>query len=245
MNRNPLLHPDPPSIKGGVTINQMCTPESALAKFTAADGAQLQTQFTLQLSQQDLSSIAVAEAESKIRGRIVELNDAKKTLSSNRSVLTKAVNEYLDNFARQSADADPRLKALQSSAEAMGLGMTLTYNAGLYHDRSSLIKATVEGEGKVGSDSTLSLSFVYSSPAPPEFKEHLSSIKKIDDQIADIEKRILNARQALNNVDSLERAARAAMAQSIAANSGDQGKALVQGIKDSVNVDSIVERLGV
>lgn len=225
----------PPSIN--VTVG---TPDGTLAKFNeSANGAEIQTKLTMEITQDSIVAIGVASAEKAIRAHLGTLI---RTQTSCRSALLRLItdrNTFLSKFSRDQASVDDRLPLLLRSLLAfLGKDPTITYGEASYNPRTGLVSGpmTIAAPG-------LAFSYTYDKTAPDTFLTLLTNIEAQGAEEAKLNTEIVNTRMALNNVDSLERQARAAVASEMVARTGASGQKLLDGINSTIDVTTLIENL--
>lgn len=213
-----------------------------LAQYQDAAGAQIQTQFKMELDQNALVSIAVADAEKGIRTRLSDLIRQQKVASESLTQSRTLQSQYLENFTRDALAGDStNVEALRKALVPFGVALANpAVSPAEYNERSRTVSGYVEFTDK--SDRIL-FSRTYEAPAPASMLSAVESQKKAQKEVERLNQEILGVRSALSNVDALERQARASLAAKMAENSGDLGKQLVEGIRGTVNVDAIIDEL--
>ena len=236
----PQSQPQPVVVLGGVAV----PPPGTLATYTSQpDQMALQTRFTLDMTEDSLVAIAVSEAETQIRKRLATLvreQTARQTLI--RTLINDA-NDLLRDFLRLHIANTPsetiRLNGLVSAAPAfLGAPPPPVFSIATYHRQSGTLQAYLTFD-----QGSFSFKHEYEVPAPDEYVNLYNRIETESRNLEEINREILGVRQALNNVDALERMAKSNLAKQMAERSGEAGKALVQGIQSTVDADQIIDML--
>jgi hypothetical protein len=219
-------------------IGVMTPPPGTIATYERGIHSQIQTQFTMNLDQDALISIAVAEAEKQIRQKVADLQRQSNRLQSRLNTLINQRDTFLASWTQNQVRNDEPLARLITAASFL---LTRTpipnYNLASYQERSSTIL------GRVGyNQDSFEFVRIYEIPAPESFLELLFEIKEASASLEESKREILGARTALNNVDALERQAKARMASKVAENTPG-GRELVESILATINADSLIDTL--
>jgi len=227
-----------------VVVNVNGTSAESMVPFSPVENKlDIHGRMTMDINQESLVAIAVSQAETSIRARIADLVRQQNALTSEQTRLRTAQSTYLRDWTREFATTtdEKRISALLSAAKAfLGRDPLTSFSEASFDNLSR----TVSGVLRV-TEGNFSFSYIYTGEPSDEFLANRNRIEQIDRDMVPLKTALLQARTALNNVDSLERAARARIAEEVASRSGDQGKALVDGIKATVNIDSLIESLGI
>lgn len=227
------------NIPNGAPVVSVTTPQTGqiIPTYGNAEGAQIQTQFKMELNQDSLVAITVAEAEKQIRTILGEKMRAKteqdKTLRDLQTLQTKS----LEDWTRAQSASDPHLTPLRESLSKYFRLSTITHSSAIYNPRTRTLNGSISFSWDGGS-----FVFSYEDTAPASYLSLLDEMDKTIKEINRLNNEILGARSALSNVDALERQAKASMAARIAQDSGAVGKALVEGLLATVNGGDLIER---
>lgn len=208
------------------------------------DGSDLaiSTSLRLDVTQENIVAIRVAEAESAIRTRVAQTSRELSALSSTLSSLQGQRDLYLSSWSQKKAAADSRVKPFITAASAfLNTPPRISFDTATYDPRSETINADVRITGDA-----LSLEISYSDSTPSDFLSLLESIKSASDAVATKQREVAAGRLALNNVDALERQARAALAKTLVSRTGEAGRAIVEAIQHgaAANTDDLIAALG-
>lgn len=231
--------PNNPAVVGpAVVVNQV--PQNALSTFNDISNTGIQTKFTMEVTTGDLVGIAVAEAEKQIRSRVAQLQRELGTANTQMNDLTGQRDTFLKTWCEDQATKDTRVAALVASAGAyLGKPPTINHAVATYSERSGNLSARLSITGK-----DFQFAWEYEDAAPQMYKDLLRSIEAQQKTVEALQRDILSARSALNNVDALERQARASIASQMAGRN-EIGKQLVDAIRGTVNAEGLIEHLRV
>lgn len=237
---------DSPTINPSVPIAPQALPQGALAVFNpTADGAQLQTRMSMELTTSSMVSIAVSNAERQIRAAISGRQKELKLLEAGLDKLDTELNTYVKNFTEKQATTDSRLPILTAALAVFGINATPVYALATYNERTGKMSGTFSFEDRGTDKSSASFQFTYQNVPDASYVEGLAQRTALVKSIELKKREILSGRSALNNVDSLERQAEASIATRLAQNSGEVGKAIVEGLNGLVNVDGLIDELSI
>jgi hypothetical protein len=225
----------------------MSTPPSpanlpVLSDANSASALPVQSSVSIQLDQGSLAAIATAHAEAAIRTKISELRARRAELVKTYDSLQKALATYLEAWTEARLAEDAPLKDLLAAASKIfpTSALTILQPPGQDDPKRKVIETTITVGDRNG-DFYLSRDYTTALPSEvPQFRADIESAAKAI-QTLDVE--LLQARQALTNLDSVERRARAAIGEQMALRSGEAGRALVDGIKATVNPDGLINSL--
>jgi hypothetical protein len=207
----------------------------------------LATRETLDISinEDTLVSILVSKGEKAIRARIGELNTAVKAAESEVREAQFDHDQYLEDFAATIISSSttgpltkPALAALCESLSAFAQRpVTYVIGEAAFYETSRTLRAIITIELNPGT-----LTHTLTVPATSDYlslrRTHQEAIKALDA----VKRELLFARQALNNIDSLERQARATIAENVASRT-EQGKALVDQLTAQIDVEAMINQL--
>jgi hypothetical protein len=208
---------------------------------TTQSGLQAAMSMSVATNTNDLVAIATNKAEQLIRSRIAT---HQRALTAANRQLTAIIGEndtIRNSWTKDRADRDERLNVLSAAARAFYNELPVrSYTQATYDAPSQTFTGTVSMT--VGN---FSFSHKYSDVAPSTFVANLGLIDEARKQVEIAQKDLLAARTSLNNIDSLERQARATIATQLTKQASPEGAKLVEALESSVDIDGIIERLSV
>lgn len=208
---------------------------------TTQSGLQAAMSMSVATNTNDLVAIATNKAEQLIRSRIATCQRTLTAANRQLSALVGDNDSIRASWTKSRADADERLNVLSSAARAFYNELpTRSYTEAKYDAPSGTFTGTISMA--VGA---FSFSHKYSDVAPSNFVTNLSLIDDARKQVEAAQKELLAARTSLNNIDSLERQARATIATQLTKQASPEGARLVEALEASVDIDGIIERLSV
>lgn len=210
-----------------------------IATYQNQANAGIQTRFTMDLNQDALISIAVAESEKKIRARIAELNKVVTTCTARFNALVGQRDSFLSTWTREQAKVSKDLTQFLAGVTALfAKNPRLSYDNARYEVRRHQILGSI-----IISWDSNNVPFEFATSPSDEFVKLLTDIDAATKALETAKSEVLTARSALSNVDALERQAKAQMAAKVAEQSGEEGRALVESIRSTVDADSLIETL--
>jgi hypothetical protein len=231
-------NPSPYTQVNGTVV---CPPPGTLATYSQGLNSEIQTQFTMQLDQSALISIAVAEAEKQIRAKVSALQKQVTAQNTQLTQLVRQRDDFLREWTQERLRNDRRITALLDAVEPfLGRRPIPSFSSASYDRASDSLSGTIAFNER----SAFTLNFEYEEQAPPTFANLLTSITNAERTLDDLKREVLGARSALNNVDALERGARARMAAEVAKHTVG-GEALVKSILETIDADSLIDSLRV
>ena len=189
----------------------------------------------------DLVAIATNKAEQLIRSRIATYQKALTAANRELASHTGANDTIRNGWTKSQADADARLENFDRACLAFyGETPVRSYSETRFDVNSSTFTGTINMTVR-----EFSFSHKYTGIVPSEYLTNLDLIKSAKTAVEAAQKDLLAARTSLNNLDSLERQARATIASNLTKQASPEGAALVNALENSVDVDSIIERLSI
>lgn len=224
----------------GTTVVVNPGPPNAMAVYDQVENAGIQTQLKLEVSTGDMVGIAVAEAETQIRRKVSELTKMAGLEQKALDELLSDQNEQLKSWVEGQAAEDARLPSLKAAAEAyLGKPPTVVYGVASYSERSGNFsgRLTVSGDN-------FNFAWDYEKNAGTAYQDLLKQITQQGKKVEQIKRDVMTARAALNNVDALERQAKASIASQMLSRN-DVGKGLVDAVRSTINVGNLIDHLSV
>lgn len=226
-----MSEPTTPSATPQTTAN--------LPVFSPAGGEnKIQTSLSLSshIDSSDLVAVAVSEAEQQIRQR---LNAARRIHADAKRKLTALTGEnavILSDWTKAQADADARLTVLSNAVLPFwNTAPTRTYADATYSKQSGNFTGAV-----TLSTNDFRFSLTYSATAPTAYISNLTLITDATKAVEEAARNVLACQSSLNNLDSVERSARAALGSAMA-EKVEGGTELINKIRASVNVSTLID----
>lgn len=199
-------------------------------------GIQTSLSLSSHIDSADLVAIAVSEAEAQIR---VRLNTARREHAAAQRALTSLIGAnalILSSWTREQADADARLTPLSDAVLPFWNQMPVrAYDDATYDKHSS----TFSGNVRLSTDG-FSFRLTYNGPAPAAYITNLTAIDEAKKKVEDLARNFLSCQSGLNNLDAVERKARAALGAAMAEKIKG-GAELIDKIRASVNVAGLID----
>lgn len=205
-----------------------------------ASKAQLQTSLSTVVNTESMVAIASAKAEKGLRKLLADHIAAGQQIKSEIADLERAQQEFLADFAKENIVNTGNFGPFTQALTALyGSAPVIHYGTGVFNDRTGKVSAEVEVKitGKSSSNITVT------EEAPAAFLTRRANLQTLARTLEKADRNTLQVRAALSNVDSLERQARATIANKMIASTGQQGKDLIAAIEASVDLDGIVGQL--
>lgn len=189
----------------------------------------------------DLVAIATNKAEQLIRSRIATYQKALTAANRELATYTGANDTLRLGWTKVQADTDARLESFDHACRIFYNEFPVrSYSEARFDANSNTFSGTVSMAVQ-----NFSFSHKYTATVPAEYLSNLDLIKTAKIAVEAAQKDLLAARTSLNNLDSLERQARATIASNLTKQASPEGAALVNALENSVDVDSIIERLSI
>lgn len=240
------MNENQPPVTLNITTPTGELPAGAIAPYQDSNGQLgFSTQMKLELNQDHLTSIAVAEAERQIRVRLADLQSQMAAIRRRKSDTAASIDRYLKSWCSEQAALAPnrvKLAALESAITTFYPQTSISYGPATLSERTRQLSADytlVDLQGR-----NVSFTYTFTDGPSASYVEWSAEIESLTKEEEALSKQILSARAALNNVDTIERQARAGLATQLAERTGESGQKIVAAIKASVNADNLIEFLG-
>jgi hypothetical protein len=208
---------------------------------TTSSGLQAAMSMSVATNTNDLVAIATNKAEQLIRSRIATSQRALTAANRTLSTIIGENDAIRNTWTKSRVDLDERVNVLAAAARSFYNELPVrSYTEAKFDSASNTFSGTLSMT--VGN---FSFSHKYSDAAPSAFVANLSLIDEARKQVEAAQKDLLAARTSLNNIDSLERQARATIATQLTKQASPEGAKLVEALEASVDIDGIIERLSV
>lgn len=194
----------------------------------------------------DLTAIVTARHEKAVRDEIRSFSKALDEASTRANKIKRDIQTTLEKFVL-SFPASP-LPTLKSTLASVGYDSEITVS-GSFCSRTATSSWTRKSDvgsltsnpresialrSKLVDDQGNTYTLHQNSPIPSDILSLFELETKTDAEVLSLDRDLMNARQRLANIASVERAARAAIAESALRSSGDDGIALLDSLS-SVN----------
>lgn len=201
-----------------------------------AKGIQTSLSLSSHIDSADLVAVAVSEAETKIRQRLMAARRVHAAAQRNFTALTGANNAILCDWTKAQADADSRLANLSNAVLPFWNTVpTRTYSDATYSKQSGNFSGTV-----TLATNDFRFSLTYSATAPTTYLDNLTLIETAKKDVEAAARDVLACQTSLNNLDSVERSARAALGSAMA-EKVEGGAELIAKIRASVDVSTLID----
>ena len=220
----------------------MEVPVNSIAKFASGQaGSQIQTRTTLEVDRSDMSAVLVTTIQSKIRQKILKLQEESRGISTQLSAQQKLQDQYLENWCRTEVSTGPQSAAVSTFVNAIAAfgpkPATLSYGDSSHSERTGMIRSTLTLNTSHGS-----LTVELSGPVDPAWVTRIDTIDTLSQQLNEKHQEIIKTKASLSNTSDLERLARASIAKSIMGNTAE-GQQLLTGLNEATLSADILEQL--
>lgn len=194
----------------------------------------------------DLTAIVTARHEKGVRDEIRSVSKALEEATARANKIKRDIQTALEAFVLSYPSS--ALPSLQASLKSVGFESEITVSGEFSPRTATASWARKHDSGSLTSDPRTSIhirsslvtdhgsSFILhiNAPLPPDLSNLFLAESKTDAEVSSLDRDLMNARQRLSNIASVERAARAAIAENALRSSGPEGEALLDSLS-SVN----------